>query len=370
VLLEVSEILGVPDITVYIFGSRKDRTGSSRSDIDLLVPLEHRVDEFQARELWALEPYLDIFILDRGIATSLINESQIRADSDADLINLVGAQEVFVEGSWRDHSQLLRYHTVLAERSPAATCAPLYDLTDAIPAERADILVMTALTEEYHAIVDALGGFRMAPSSLVDVCDSGDSPWRVRIVNMAEMGSVGAALKTQDAIRRTKAEHVVLVGICAGIPGRAEMLDVVIPKSVLYYESKKVTGSGDQSAPETCECDDSVRNRAALGAWRSEPDDYHLKVLADGELLACGEKVVSADGFRDDIAKAHRKLAGIDMESYGVLRAARAAGRKATVIKSVCDMADEEKSDAKHTEACSAAARVLHRLIVSGAFRP
>lgn len=362
--LELNEILGVDDLTVYLFGSRKDQTGSIRSDVDLLVELPRRASQAQMDAIWELEPYLDVFALDRGVAASFVNESQLRAESNECLVAKLGAVCIMQDGDWRPDANVFREQTVLAERNPAASLVPLYDLEDAVPAERADLLVVTALTEEYDAVLTALDERTTEPSVLTTLVDDKNSPWKIRVLNLHEMGSVGAALKTADAMRRSKPSHVVLVGICGGIPGRSKLIDTVVPQSIIYYEPAKTTPQGVKNGHTSHHCDANARNRISILA-KSAPD---LTILADGELMACGEKVIADDSTRNELVNTHRKLAAIDMESYGVLRAAEARKTPATVIKSVCDLADAHKSDDLHDRARAAAARVFVEAVRAGAF--
>lgn len=363
--LELGDILGDSALTIYIFGSRKDQTGSIRSDVDLLVELPRRVSQVEMSAIWDLEPYLDVFALDRGVATSLINESELRAESSASLIARLGAVCLMRNGNWQPDANDLREQIVLAERNPAATIAPLYDLEDAVPAERADLLVVTALTEEYDAVLSAFNQEAIEPSTLATLIDDKKSPWKVRVLNLNEMGSVGSALKTADAMRRTKPTHVILVGICGGIPERSNYTDVIVPKSVIYYEPSKTTPDGIRNGFATFNLDYSARNQISAIARAFED----ITVLAEDQVMACGEKVIADQNTRDALTSVHRKIAAIDMESYGVVRAAEVRNTPVTVIKSVCDLADSDKSDDFHEQARRAAADVLVRVITHGAFR-
>lgn len=367
-LLEVAEYLEVRHLTAYLFGSRKDRTGSVRSDIDILLISDRRLTQEQAERIWNLEPYLDIFVARNGTAQSLVNESELTATDNDELVKLLGATPLFLDGDWQTSANVLVEQRLLAQRNPAASTAPLYELYDAVPAERADVLVVTALTEEYEAVLRELGhGSWPDPSVRVTVKDEDDEDWLIRVVNMDEMGSVGSALKTRDAILRTKAFHVVLVGICAGIPGEVELEEVVIPKTVIYYESAKIAATEERRGDHSRECDSEIVRRAATHA--AELSRGGITLRADNRVMACGEKVVANEEFRIGLQERHRKLAAIDMESYGVVRAAESAGRHATVIKGVCDMADEEKGDKHHQQAAAAAARVFSHLVRRGVFR-
>ncbi len=363
--LELGNLFRERDLTIHLFGSRKDQTGSVRSDVDLLVELGRRASQDEMDAIWKLEPYLDVFVLDRGVAASLVNESQLRDKTNEDLIAKLGAGCLMRHGDWQAEAKPFREQIVLAERNPAASLVPLYDLVDAVPAERADLLVVTALTEEYEAMLAALGETTTEPSVLTELEDNKNSPWRIRVLNLHEMDSVGAALKTADAMRRSKPSHVVLVGICGGISGRCNLLDVVIPQSVIYYEPGKITPEGTKGGFAVRHCDADARNRFSV--WARTPNTP--KVLADGELMACGEKVIADESARDVLANTHRKLTAIDMESYGVVRAAEAWKTPVTVIKSVCDLADAEKSDDLHDQARKTAARVFVEGVKAGVFR-
>lgn len=90
-MIELRKVFSDPNLNVYLFGSRKDQTGSIRSDVDLLVELPGRASQMQMDAIWKLEPYLDVFALDRGVACSLVNESELRAESNEQLIEKLGA---------------------------------------------------------------------------------------------------------------------------------------------------------------------------------------------------------------------------------------------------------------------------------------
>jgi nucleoside phosphorylase len=370
--MQLSEDLEIPAMSVYIFGSRRHSTGSIRSDIDLLLISHRRLTPEDAQRIWDSEPYLDIFQVIGGIADSLINESRLEADSREALIELVDAIPLFVDGDWQAGAELYDNQQVLGERAPAATVVPLYDLYDAVPAERADILVVTALTEEYEAVLKVFSHRESTTSIPSDAGTQHTSRmnvdgWLITFRNLAEMGSVGAALKTRDAMLRTKAQHVVLVGICAGIPGKVALGDVVVPKSVLYFESAKMSTKGEEQADDQRQCDDNVRVVASLIAAKLTAKKIELRA-GDG-VMACGEKVVASKRFRKRIQKRHRKIIAIDMESYGVARAAGEVGRRVTVIKGVCDLADKKKNDKWHRIAARNAAETLLALIRDDAFK-
>ncbi len=78
--------------SVYIFGSRRYETGSTRSDIDILLTITGRIQPAKLRD-FTLEnsTTLDLFLLENGKATSVANESYISADSNDELLKKVDA---------------------------------------------------------------------------------------------------------------------------------------------------------------------------------------------------------------------------------------------------------------------------------------
>jgi hypothetical protein len=76
--------------TLYLFGSRRYRTGSPRSDIDILVRLD-KDSHIRPQELRAFSSdhcrALDLFVAEGGKAVSCANESHVRADSFPELVS-------------------------------------------------------------------------------------------------------------------------------------------------------------------------------------------------------------------------------------------------------------------------------------------
>jgi hypothetical protein len=86
---------GFPQIVaLYLFGSRRYRTGSPRSDIDVLVELKPGT-HIRPAELRAFSsancPALDLFLADGGKAVSRENESFVRAATFGELVTKLEA---------------------------------------------------------------------------------------------------------------------------------------------------------------------------------------------------------------------------------------------------------------------------------------
>jgi len=229
-------------------------------------------------------------------------------------------------------------------------------------------LAIAALPEEYRAAAAALGIVIRGDRSRSEITDCQGSRWLVELVLVNSMGSVQAALQTQDSLRRNKAAHVVLLGIAAGMRGRVKLGDVVIPEQIYYYESAKVVADGELGAPMWKPTDARIRRAASVFPVVTGLEGTGAARLNTECVIASGEKVVASDEFRARLGLAHRKLAAIDMESYGVACAAEWRGARMTVIKGISDFADTSKYNNYREAAAMASAEVFEFLVREGKF--
>lgn len=370
VLLDLADLLDEPRLDAYLFGSRRFGTGSIRSDLDLLIRVARTPDHDQMSLVRKLEPYLDIFVFDPRGARSLINDSMISAGNESELLTKLEAMPVVLGGTWQEHSGIPRLHKVLDYRAPMATNARMFHDEMSMPGNRADILVVTALSKEFLAAVGVLGATRDRHVARAETSDRYGDIWLTEIVLINQMGSVGAALETAEALRRTKPMHVVLLGIAAGFPGKVELGDVVIPEQVVYYEGQKIRGRKVLGAPTWKATSEQVRRVASTAPFLAGlgPPLDRVRIHSD-VVLACGEKVVASSRFRRRLAPSHRKMAALDMESYGVACAAEKRNIPVTIIKAICDFADQAKNDDMQEPAAQYSARAFKVLLQEGAFR-
>lgn len=372
-LLDVGDVLDLDSFDAFLFGSRRHQTGSVRSDVDIALFTDIRITADQAQRIWEIEPYLDIFYGEDRVIRSVVNESRLARPSRAELLAVLDAVPLFLDGTWQTDADGHRLQVVLADRNPAATVVELYDLSATPPAARADILVVTALPTEFCAVVETLDPSAATDHGVArfDIEDRRGSMWRIELALADSMGSVAAALTTQDALRRTKAAHTVLLGIAAGVPGKVQLGDVVIPEQVLYYESQKLTDSLVEPAPSWRATDAGVRVAASVKPHLRGLTGIRASVrIHTDAVIASGEKVVASEAFRREVCSAHRKTTALDMESYGVARAAEKRGSRLSIIKSICDFADSQKNDDHQEFAATAAAAAFRQLVTEGAFRP
>src|SRR2546421_1788632 len=116
-----------------------------------------------------------------------------------------------------------------------------------------DFAVITALKIERDAVLRRLdAGYDAVQEDRepltyyyghVTIPSSGER-YTVVVVMLLKMGNDEAAVATTRLIHRWQPEHVLMVGIAGGVPGKVALGDVVIADSIYYYELAKLTPKG------------------------------------------------------------------------------------------------------------------------------
>ena len=173
-----------------------------------------------------------------------------------------------------------------------------------------------------------------------------------------EMGMTAAGVLTMKMIATFKPRYVIMVGIAAGIAYKNAVDqiygDIVVPNVVWDYSSGKFVskhradvtfgGLGFIPRPHSIDIDETMLE-AVDRAMESPENECHIHIGP----MACGTSVVAnSEVIEKQVHSQYSNTAALDMESYAVMYAAKEAPTpkpKALVIKSVCDYANEEKSD-------------------------
>lgn len=94
---------------IHLFGSRRYETGSVRSDIDVFFETGQYIKFSRLRKFIDDScKALDIFVLDRGKATSVVNESCVYGDNNNDVLCKCGAVKL-----WSRDASLVQNNTIL-----------------------------------------------------------------------------------------------------------------------------------------------------------------------------------------------------------------------------------------------------------------
>lgn len=231
-----------------------------------------------------------------------------------------------------------------------------------------DIFIITALMEPEFAAVESLGlkwgplepldGSQLVRFGSVQIANK---EYRVAAGFSARMGPVAAAILTAKAILRLRPRIIIMSGICAGIPGKAEIGDVIAPDISWDWQSGKYIDKAGaeafQIAPHQLGLDDQSRNQLFLlkrdsKFWESLATlalqtKVNLPKLIVGP-MASGSSVLADARVAERIKEQqHKNVVGLDMETYGVFAAANACDPRVKVMsmKAVCDQGDLKKND-------------------------
>ena len=182
--------------------------------------------------------------------------------------------------------------------------------------------------------------------------------YKIVTARSGEMGMTAAGILTMKMISVFRPKYVIMVGIAAGVAYKKNVDqiygDVVVPDVVWDYSSGKFVsakrasvtfgGVGFIPRPHFVNTDESMLE-AVERAMESEENECHVHIGP----MACGSTVVAnSEVVEKQIHSQYGNTAALDMESYSVMYAIKEAPvpkPKGLVIKSVCDYADEEKSD-------------------------
>jgi len=258
-----------------------------------------------------------------------------------------------IEGGWQ--SKLLRFVSYVNEAL----------LTSAAESYELDVFVMAA---KRGVELEALRDLPLAWSEdepLDDIsyyqrATFGERSRSIAIGSPPRIGLVAATVYAQKVINKLKPKLIVMTGMCAGIHGEAKIGDIIFASQSWEWQSGKYGAeSGNfHNEPYQLNVDDSLQaqftsfyeNWNGLDAfWRKYSG---IKPSAPPDILtapvASGSAVVMSDSIVDAVKVQHRKVAGLEMEIFGLYSAAKFSSRPRPLffaIKGVSDMADSQKAD-------------------------
>ncbi|MDT8989452.1 hypothetical protein RQP54_01095 [Curvibacter sp. APW13] len=381
------ELFDEPQV-VETTASALERLASSRFDLllaDLILPRQYRGEASEANGVDLLES-VEQFEDACGAAYTL---SISRADQLSP-----ETQKFFSGRPWG----LLRYRddtTVCLE--DIISIARYIQKAQAGQAERSpdvDVLIITALLEPEFVSVEralpSLGAVRpldVRQYYRLGELDLSDArKLSIAVAHCERMGPVHAAVSTSKLCQALTPKLVVMAGICAGFPKKANIGDVLAAETSWLWQDGKFSVTDGVSAfqesphqvhvsPLVKQCllemmrDDGIWN--AFGAASREAGIATPKLVCGP--VATGAAVLADAKVRDSIAQTqHRAVVGLDMETYPVYVAAESSSSvKAFVsLKSVCDVGDKEKADKYQAYAATVSAKATIAFIRKFFSRP
>jgi nucleoside phosphorylase/CheY-like chemotaxis protein len=197
------------------------------------------------------------------------------------------------------------------------------------------------------------------------------------------MGMSAASITSMKLIEAFRPEIIAMTGITGAVRGHANLGDLIVADECWDWgmgkwgrkEGKQVFMPG----PHHLSLDADLRNAAARLSRNTKllasiRDDFNgdkpdtvLRLLVGP--VASGSAVIASQEMTENIQAQHRKLIGIEMESYGVYSAAAEATfprPKAISIKAASDFADDQKDDSYRYYCSFVSAMALYHLVLQG----
>ncbi|MDE3736407.1 hypothetical protein PSH28_07375 [Pseudomonas resinovorans] len=233
-----------------------------------------------------------------------------------------------------------------------------------------DVVIVTALqSPELDAVLELKYGwtsrrFKGDPTTYhFGILKRDDVEISIVAVSASRKGMPSSAALAAKAVFQFSPQYLVMLGICAGIPGRANLGDVIVADPAWDYGSGKKALDANktpvfQASAYQMPLDpqikqvvaDLIRDGRAVqnirANWSEATPQGALSVRSAP--MASGASVISDDNESRSVVLQHREVAAIEMEAYAVMAAVEYAVAPAPIaiaIKSVCDFADPHKND-------------------------
>ena len=193
---------------------------------------------------------------------------------------------------------------------------------------------------------------------------------KILFVSQNFTGFVDSAILTAEIISKYKIKLIIMPGVLGGNPKKTNFGDVIIANKVFTIDQGKI--EKDNFNNEIKAKKNNNRHINKIKKKKKKIIDYirdnhsENKVIdIHFEPIACVRQVINKVGyFEENILSIERKAIGVEMESYGVLRATELANEGKTnvlIIKSVMDKT-EEKGDNYKKFASFTSARTVEYL--------
>lgn len=276
------------------------------------------------------------------------------------------------------------FSVITFEKDAEAWKAALERKIRSLPSSsRFDFVIVCALPKESLAFADA--GFALGETEIVAGlhCRTIRISGRTGVIVTApRMGLVSCAVTTTIAIHSFKPQLVCMSGICGGVPGSAQIYDVVIAETCHQHDAGK--WAQDVFKPEIYS--NSIHHQLAQKFRRKIESPGFIERLKAGILLrkeefpdgvnnftaniflapaSSGSAVIANEKVVEQILGQQRKNAVFEMESYALYEAARLCTEAPIYFsaKTVVDDGGANKGDKFHRVGCILAARATAELI-------
>jgi len=185
---------------------------------------------------------------------------------------------------------------------------------------------------------------------------------------LPRMGIVNATAITSILVERFRPDLICMSGICGGIKKATTLGQIIIADPCWEHQVGKFTPTGLKAEIYQISLPEDLRQRLkniieldfnSSEIYHGIPKDKLSPKKPTIAPLVSGSAVVASKWKLRKIQKSHRKLAGLEMETFGVLKAVQLANPTITAFsaKSVVDFADKKKDKHCQSEAAIVSAR-------------
>lgn len=376
--------------------------------------IEHVIDAMSAKNLLK-ENFYDLLILDIAIPPSkdkdidlngglkLLDEILVRDKYNIpnQIIGLSGRDEIFEAA--KEHFEGKARHLIKYSESNVGWQSAISEGVkswiqsknvniDSQDAYNYDIAIICALNEELDANMN--NGWNWTGKN-VSHDDSiyyesevtiEDRVIKIIAASSERMGMPASTALATKVILQFRPKYILMTGIMAGVSGRVNLGDVVIPHPVWDWGSGKWVPDPDNKEGQP-------HSRFLIDPFQFTVDTAVLKqirnIQKDDSLLfelrkkfghgapntdtkvhigaaASGASVLSDKSTFKNIMDQHRKLLGIEMEAFGLHSAVESSSKPRPIpvcIKAVVDYGDQDKSDDVHAYGTYISAQIGKRLV-------
>jgi len=259
-------------------------------------------------------------------------------------------------------------------------------ITNTAPNKNFNFIIFCALEKEANAYIDLsydVGDLKTIKN--INYRDISIEGMPGAIIIIPRMGLVNASITCTQAIEMFTPEIVCMSGICAGIDGRADIYDVVIPEICHQHDAGKWTNEGFISEPYSVQLTPAVSAKIREIISKSDfipslklnislnkneyPEDsneFKFKVIKAP--TSSGSAVIADEKTLELVKAQHKRMTAFEMESYALYESARNSSISPMFFSAKCvvDNGDSKKSDEFHRVACLLSARTVYEILRRG----
>ena len=237
-----------------------------------------------------------------------------------------------------------------------------------------DFVVFCALREERNPYVALLDGSAIIRGR-IDCFDVGLNGALGTVVLLPQMGLVNAAVTAGRCIDRFSPRVVAMSGICGGFKERVKLGQLLVSSMAYEYQSGKWASDGFKQEPyqvttnhitlthlKSLANENGLTAKLEAGFTGVRPSEANRPEVS---IFTSGSAAIANSELMKQIQTIHRKVGGLDMEVFGIQRAAELSPLNPACIcaKTVVDLGDYKKTDELHAYGAYTSAKfVIHAL--------